>query len=135
MIDKENDIALMHSYLLPCFKKIIMPMNHLLKKLMIQFQLACEGELFSCDLKFRLCHSAKNDEKSFYIGDPGSQNDDAIKNMNSIKKSIVDKFKAIFDNMVNENKQNDSNALLHLSVALYIATYFDSNQSGTSYYK
>jgi hypothetical protein len=57
MINQDKQINLMHSYLYPCFEQIVIPLNYLLKKLMMQFQLACEGELFSSDLKFRLCHS------------------------------------------------------------------------------
>ena len=102
---------------------------------MMQFQLACEGELFSCDLKFRLCHSSQFDEKNFYIGDPGSHNDDAVKNLNSVKRVIIDKFKAIFDKLVADAIINDSNALLHFSIAIYLSTYFDSNPCGTQYFQ
>ena len=54
------------------------------KKIMMYFQLAHEGELFACDSKHRLCH--KIDEKAFYAGDPGSKTEDAIQNLNTMKR-------------------------------------------------
>lgn len=48
-----------------------------------------------------------------------------------MKKIIIDKFKEIFHNFVNQNIHHDQNALLNYSIALYIATYFDENHCGT----
>jgi hypothetical protein len=67
----------MHSYLEQVYQLVVVPMGTLLKKIMIYFQLANEGELFSCDLKFRLCH-LNADDKAFYTGDPGCKIEDAI---------------------------------------------------------
>ena len=51
----ENKIQ-MHRYLIACYNEIIKPMTLYLRKTMMHFMLANEGELFACDLKFRLCH-------------------------------------------------------------------------------
>lgn len=67
----------MHQYLVPCYEKIVLPMALLLKKMMMQFQLANEGELFASNLQYRLCTNGTND-RTVYTGDPGSKNEDAI---------------------------------------------------------
>lgn len=81
----ENQIQ-MHRYLVACFEKIVKPMTLYFKKIMMYFSLANEGELFACDLKFRLCHLLNQDDKMFYLGDPGSKIEDAISNLNTMKR-------------------------------------------------
>ena len=56
------------------------------KKMMMYFSLAHEGELFASDLKFRLCHQLNQDDKMIYLGDPGCKNEDAISNLNTMKR-------------------------------------------------
>lgn len=76
----------MHGYLVDCFEKIVKPMTLYFKKIMMYFSLANEGELFACDLKFRLCHLLNQDDKMIYLGDPGSKIEDAISNLNTMKR-------------------------------------------------
>lgn len=66
----------MHSYLSVVHKYIVKPMSQDLKECMMQFSLVSEGELFACDLKFRLCHLAG--ENTVYTGDAGLKTEDAI---------------------------------------------------------
>lgn len=80
-------------------------MSHEMKKCMMYFSLASEGELFACDLKFRLCHISG--EKTFYAGDPGSKTEDAIQNLNTMRRSIVDKHQSIFYDLVNHAQKRE----------------------------
>ena len=124
----------MHSYLADVYTKIVSPMSIFIKKIMMYFQLANEGELFACDLKFRLCHLQANDDRSGYIGDPGCKVEDAIQNLNTMKRQCTDKFKTALTEMITEaNEAGDANARINISVALYLATYYDFNPSCKEY--
>lgn len=61
----------MYSYLESVYTKIVNPMTLTIKKIMMNFNLVNEGELFACDLRFRLCHLGMNEDQTFYMGDPG----------------------------------------------------------------
>ena len=74
-------------------------MTMALKKIMMNFNLANEGELFACDLRFRLCHYF-SDDSTFYIGDPGCKQEDAIQNLNTMKRKVVDDFKKVLVDLV-----------------------------------
>jgi len=54
-----------HQYLTQIFLRVHNPLELKFKQIMIEFQLANEGELFSCDLKFRL-YTTDEDDKGFY---------------------------------------------------------------------
>lgn len=124
----------MHSYLKICYEKIVEPMNLFFKKVMMYFQLANEGELFANDLKSRLCYSLGGEDKQYYTGDPGSKNEDAIQNLNTMKRQIIEKFNGLLTEIVDQGTQSgDHQARLNVSVALYLATYFDHNASGKRY--
>ena len=91
---------------------------------MMYFSLASEGELFACDLKYRLCHNAG--EKTFYAGDPGSKTEDALQNLNTMRRQIVEKYQGILTEMINEGlRTGDKEAKTNVAVAIYLATYFD----------
>lgn len=125
----------MHSYLISCYEKIVLPMSLQLKKIMIVFQLANEGELFASNLQYRLCFNSENDKK-IYTGDPGSKNEDAIQNLNTMKRQIKSKFTQVFREIVLAGAENsDSDSEINAAVALYLATYFDTNPSCTDYWK
>jgi hypothetical protein len=129
----ENKVQ-MHKYLVRCYEKIVKPMSLYFKKIMMYFQLANEGELFACDLKFRLCHLLDQDDKMVYLGDPGSKIEDAISNLNTMKRQITEKFQGILNELIHEGTASgDANCKLNVSVALYLATYFDVNKSGIEY--
>ena len=66
-------------------------MTFKLKKIMIDFQLANEGELLASNLQYKLCFNSTNDAK-VYSGDLGSKNEDAIQNLNTMKRQIKNKF-------------------------------------------
>lgn len=129
-----QNLADMHSYLVPCFELIVKPMSERLKKIMAEFQLACEGQLFACDLKFRLCFLSNQDDKQAYLGDPGNKNEDAIKNLNCLRRAVTEEYSAILEGIIEQGtEKGDAGASLNASVALYLATYFASNESGTEY--
>ena len=90
----------MHSYLKVCYEKIVEPMNLFFKKVMMYFQLTNEGELFAIDFKSRLCYSLWGVDKQFYTGDPSSKNDDAIQNLNTMKRQIIEKFNGLLTEIV-----------------------------------
>ena len=98
-----KNIEVMHSYLPICFNNIVIPMQHRLKKIMSEFQICCEGQLFACNLQFRLCiHEYEQDKKVFYLGDPGNKQEDSIKNLNCLRRAVTDDFQAEFDKIVSE---------------------------------
>jgi hypothetical protein len=93
---------------------------------MMYFQLANEGELFSCDLKFRLCHMQMGDDKNFYVGDPGCKTEDTIRNLNTMKRQVVERYKEQLEKFISDAaEKGDRNARINVSVAVYLATYFD----------
>lgn len=59
---------------------------------MSHFKLASEAEIYASDLKFRLCFMA-NEDKNNFIGDPGCKQEDAIQNLNNIKRLYTEPFK------------------------------------------
>jgi len=71
-------VPVMHAYLADCYLRVYLPIVKIFKQIMTNFQLASEGELFSCDLKFRLYFFADVEDKNIYTGDPGSKQEDAI---------------------------------------------------------
>lgn len=74
------------------------------------------------------------DEKTFYAGDPGSKTEDAIQNLNTMKRQIITKFQGLLNEIINSGTRlGDKSSRLNVAVALYLATYFDSNLSGISY--
>lgn len=87
----------MHSYLEQCFSLVVQPMQEKLKKIMSEFQLCCEGQLFACNLTYRLCiQNNEQDMKIFYLGDPGNKQEDSIKNLNCLRRTLTDEYMAIF---------------------------------------
>lgn len=74
------------------------------------------------------------DEKTFYTGDAGCKIEDAIQNLNTMKRQLVEKFKEAMHELVATAESKDPNATVNMAVALYLATYFDSNESGITYF-
>ena len=127
----DADREVMHSLLEPIFTSIVIPMTEQLKKLLSQFHLASESELFAANLQWRLCYEPGADDNNFYKGDPGSKNEDIIKNLNVMRYRCQDKYSFIFRQFA-EGIEHPKRDLL-CAVALYIATYFELNDSCIKY--
>ena len=63
---------------------------------MVQFHLVSEAELFACNMSYRLAHNPLENDKNVYIGDPGSKNEDVMKNLNLQRHRTSDKYKEVF---------------------------------------
>lgn len=127
----EEQTAIMHSLLVPIFKRIVLPMTQAFKLILARFQLVSEGELFAASLQHRLCHAPGEDDANTYVGDPGIKNEDIIKNLNLVRYQHQDKYAAVFADLVKEVDRKDAAEIC--AVALYLATYFEANSSGTAY--
>lgn len=67
-----------HALLKIAYKEFVVPMQDELKKIMVQYKILNEGELFCTNLNFNL-----DDERfSKIIGDPGQKDEDAVKSLN-----------------------------------------------------
>lgn len=124
----------MFGYLDTVYSKIVDPMNRSIKNIMMSYNLANEGELFACDLRFRLCHLGMNEDSTFYLGDPGVKNEDAISNLNTMKRKIINDYKQILNEIVSQAQPSDPNAQIHIAVAIYLASYFDINENCLKFY-
>lgn len=72
--------------------------------------------------------------KIFYLGDPGNKQEDSIKNLNCHRRALTDDYQTIFNKIIQDGvEKGDQNANLNAAVALYLATYFDFNESGVAY--
>lgn len=103
-------------------------MSAYLKKLLAYYHLVSESELFCANLQHRLCYEPGYDERNFYLGDPGSKNEDIMRNMNDMRRRCKEKYAAIFTQMI-ESSSLERAGLVH-TVALYLAAYFELNESG-----
>lgn len=85
------------------------------------YRLASEIELFGT-LNLRLFNSKEknNDENE-------------IESAKETRKQLISTYKTKFQQMIETFIQIDVNAEEHLSVALYLASYYDENQSGIEF--
>ena len=70
-----------------------------------------------------------------YTGDPGSKTEDAIQNLNNMRRAVTERYQQAFQEIVQEGTANgDPKSQINAAVALYLATYFDANPSGRAYH-
>ena len=101
-------------------------MNDELKKLMIQYKILNEGELFCTNLIFNL----EDDKMSKLIGDPGQKDEDAVKALNLKIKEIQDKY----TNLKDELNKRRLYRPIDFAKAIYLAAYYNNENSDFSQY-
>jgi len=70
-----------------------------------------------------------------YTGDPGSKTEDAIQNLNNMRRGVTERYQQAFQEIVQAGTENgDPKSQINAAVALYLATYFDANPSGQDYH-
>lgn len=73
--------------------------------------------------------------KIFYLGDPGNKQEDSIKNLNCHRRALTDDYQVEFNKIIQQGlSEGDKNANLNAAVALYLATYFDINNTSSQNY-
>ena len=93
-----KDCGKMLSYLVPCYERIVKPMSEQIKKIMLNFYIATEGEFFSCDLNCRINSSyASRGQKPQHFSDPSANNKDASENLKMMKTVFITFFKSEFN--------------------------------------
>jgi len=75
---RKDMIPIWHQYLRFVFKEYVVPLEEELQKIMVQYKILNEGELFCTTLMFNL----DDESNSKFIGDPGKKDDDAVKQLN-----------------------------------------------------
>ena len=66
------------------FKDYVIPLEEELQKIMVQYKILNEGELFCTTLMFNL----DDESNTKFIGDPGKKDDDAVKQLNQKLKEL-----------------------------------------------
>ncbi len=119
----------MHAYLKVVYKYIFMPMEKSIKKILAQFHLANESEVYTTNLLFILCDESSNNR---YKNDPSLKQEYNLTNLNYLMATQIQKYQEKFQDLIKKAEATniDPNASINISVALYLATYFSlSNQS------
>lgn len=112
----------MHSYLKECFVDIVIPMTNELKAIMIRFRLLSEAELFTSDFLSDLFLCSQS--QSSNLGERKSEE------MQVALKTLVKRY-----NEVVSEKFERSGDPITISVALYLCSYLDQNESSLAYYR
>lgn len=55
--------------------------------------------------------------------------------MHNQRNKVVEKYSNKFKEIASQFEKEDNKVWVNLSVALYLATYFDANKSGLKYYQ
>ena len=93
-----------------------------LKDLMLSFKLSCESSLFKSDLRFKL---ADDSSAQMLLSQPGFKADDSLFVLNQKLSSIITEYEAVLKEIIDRHSATDSESEVHVSVALYVACYFD----------
>lgn len=127
---------MLNTYLAEVFSLIVLPMTKVYKRIMSYFHLAIEGELFSSDLKFRLCHLQDKDQNIHFTGDSGLKLEDTNSNLQTIKRYHKERFVKAFYELVRklESEYEDPHAKTNAAIAVYLTTYFDDNNLSSKEY-
>ncbi|CDW77053.1 rna-directed rna polymerase [Stylonychia lemnae] len=133
ILQKCSNFKLLNHYLPKVFKSIVKPMEVQFRQLMITFKLQSEAQLFACDLKFKLCDEQMN---NFYKNEPGYKSEESLIILNNKISQIITKFQEKFKSLVNEarNEKFDMQAEENIAVALYLCTYFHTNNQSCKVY-
>ena len=91
-----------HEHLRFAFEDIVLPFSNDLKKLMITYKILNEGELFCTNLNFNL----DSDRLEKLIGDPGQKDEDAVKQLNTKLKLLIDEYRSKFVQVCDIRKYN-----------------------------
>jgi hypothetical protein len=81
-----------HEHLRFAYEDIVLPMTIELKRQMITYKILNEGELFCTNLNFNL----DSDRMEKLIGDPGAKDEDAVKQLNTKLKLLIEEFRHKF---------------------------------------
>lgn len=84
---------------------------------MVTFKIMNEGELFCTSLNFNL----DNDSHEKLIGDPGTKDEDAVKQLNNKLDVLIKEYKLKFRQVQEMRKYN----LQSFARAVYFSTYYN----------
>ena len=105
---------------------------------MKEFVIVSEADLFSTNLKNKVTSKLfDKGKKHFDYMDPRSIDDDALDNLITLQKLIINNFKKKFKRIVtdayngkeNFDGEHDQNSRINCSIALYYCTYYNSNMN------
>lgn len=91
---------------------------------MVQYCFASESEMFTSDLHFKM-FDASNFNR-YRSRDGPIKHEDACENLRTQLNHMVSHYEKVFDELEGDKQT--------LSVALYLATYFDQNKFCKNYY-
>lgn len=96
-------------------------MNEDIMKIMVQYKILNEGELFCTNLEFNL-----DDEKnSKFIGDPGKKGEDSVMAINAKLKELQEKYSVEKKELISSRGYNS----LNFAKAIYFAAYYNSENA------
>jgi hypothetical protein len=88
-----------------------------LRRLMVTYKILNEGELYCTNLNFNL-----DDERhEKLIGDPGAKDEDAVKQLNSKLRVLIEEYRMRFVQICEDRKYNR----VQFARAIYFTTYFN----------
>jgi uncharacterized protein YhbP (UPF0306 family) len=106
------------------FTQIVVPMTKALRQTMVQFCFASEAEMFTSDLHYKMFDAS---DLNMYKGRDGPvKHEDACENLRTQLSHIIARYDKVFESLEGDKQT--------LSVALYLATYFDQNRFCKNYY-
>lgn len=106
-----------HQHVKIAYLDIVRPMQEDIKRLMVTYKILNEGELFCTNLNFNL-----DDERhEKLIGDPGAKDEDAVKQLNTKLKVLIEEYRIRFVQICEDRKYNR----VQFGRAIYFAAYFN----------
>ena len=106
-----------HEHLKIAYEDIVVPLSNELRRIMVTFKIMNEGELFCNNLNFNL----DDERQAKLIGDPGTKDEDAVKQLNTKLQILKDEYRLKFKHIVEMRKYNRA----HFAKAIYFATYYN----------
>ena len=92
ILGDDRNVPEWHEHLKIAYEEIVYPLVCELKRIMVTFKIMNEGELFCTNLVFSL-----DDEKhDKLIGDPGTKDEDAVKQLNTKLSILIHEFRGKF---------------------------------------
>ena len=92
-------------------------MSHELKRIMVTFKIMNEGELFCTNLNFNL----DDDRHEKLIGDPGTKDEDAVKQLNTKLQLLMSEYRLKFKQTIENRKYHR----VYFAKAIYFAAYYN----------
>ena len=115
-----------HEHLKVAFEEITVPMTVELKRLMVTFKIMNEGELFCTNLNFNL----DDDRHQKLIGDPGTKDEDAVKQLNTKLQLIIAEYRQKFYALAELRKYHR----VMFARALYFSCYYNKRNDDYNSY-